>query len=188
MKKTYGTIGLLAGGLLTGALLAAPLLAGDREEAAVALYAIERSGITATQALEMASKAVGGVAYEYELDDDDGALFHEIELMDLEQQIKYKVKIAVADGAISQKQEKAECGLVCKDDDVKAARALQEAGYSLGQALERSPGDRELLEEMEVELKSGVRYIKLEFVGPEGERDLLIDIDSGQPIPSLTTR
>lgn len=184
MKKTLGTIGLL-----TGALLTAPLFAGDdREEAAVALYAIERSGITISRALELAQQAVGGIAYEYELDDDDGALFHEIELMDLEQQIKYKVKVAVADGAVSQKQEQAECGLVCKDDDVRAARALRDAGYSLGRALESAAGDGELLEEAELELKNGVRYFKLEFVGPGGERDLLIDIDSGQPIPSLTKR
>jgi hypothetical protein len=32
-----------------------------------------------------------------------------------------------------------------------------------------------------------VRYIKLEWVGPDGERDQLIDIDSGQTIPSLSS-
>lgn len=184
MQKTLGTVGLL-----TGALLAAPLLAGDREEAAVALYAIERSGITAARALELAEQAVGGTAYEYELDDDDGALYHEVDLMDLERQVKHELKIAVSDGAITREEEKVDCGLVCKDDDVRAAQALQDAGYSLRQAVEsHAGGDKELLEEIEVELKSGVRYIKLESIGPGGEKDLLIDIDSGQPIPSLTSR
>ena len=69
-----------------------------------------------------------------------------------------------------------------------AARALKESGYSLGKALADNPSTgQQLLEEAEVELKRGVRYIKLEWVGPDGERDQLIDIDSGQTIPSLSS-
>ncbi|WP_157976706.1 PepSY domain-containing protein [Parahaliea mediterranea] len=176
-------------GALAAAIVAAPLLAGsDPEEAAVALYAIERSGVTLDKALAQAEQAVPGIAYEYELEDDDGQLFHEIKVMDLEGEVRHKLRIAVADGSLSQKQEPRSCAVVCRDDEVLAARALQDAGYSLRRAIaEGGAGTKQLLEEAEVELERGVRYFKLEWVGPEGERDQLIDIDNGQTIPSLTS-
>lgn len=169
--------------------VAAPLLAGsDREEAAVALYAIQRSGITLDKALSIAGQAVEGVVYEYELEDDDNQLYHEIKVMDLDSETRHKLRIAVQDGAVTREEESRSCALVCRDDEVRAARALKETGYSLARALEHShPGENHLLEEAEVELERGVRYFKLEWVGPDGERDVLIDIDSGQLIPSLTS-
>lgn len=183
MKFKLGMTSLLAGAVLVG-----PVLAGnDREEAAVALYAISQSGVTATRALELAKQAVTGVVYEYELEDDDGELFHEIELINLETETKYKVKVAVRDGGLTQKSEQYSCSLVCRDDDVKAVRALTEAGFTLEAALAKAAlGPEQLLEEAELEVERGVRYFKLETVGPDGERDLLIDIDKGQAIPSLT--
>ncbi len=173
---------------LTAAVAAAPLLAGsDREEAAVALYAIERSGLTVSKALDQAQKAVSGLAYEYELEDEDGQLYHEIKIMNFDTETRHKLRISVSDGTLTDEQEKRSCGVVCRDDEVLAARALKESGYSLSQALaDGAPGSRQLLEEAEVELERGVRYIKLEWVGADGKRDTLIDIDSGQVIPSLT--
>lgn len=176
---------------LAASIVAAPLLAiagSDLEEAAVALFAINRSGITVENALAQAEAAVGGIAYEYELDDDDGQLYHEIKIMDLDAELRHKLRIAVADGSLSQESEKRRCKIVCRDDDVLAARALKESGYSLAKAIAGSKvGERQLLEEAEVELERGVRYFKLEWVGPQGERDHLIDIDSGQTIPTLTS-
>ncbi len=175
---------------LAAAVVATPLLAGssDVEEAAVALFAIDRSGITVEKALDQAEAAVDGIAYEYELDDDDGQLYHEFKIMDLETQTRHKLRIAVADGVLGSKQEKRSCGVVCRDDDVLAARALKESGYSLRKAITgSSAGQQQLLEEAEVELERGVRYIKLEWVGPNGERDQLIDIDSGQVIPMFNS-
>ncbi|HAN69591.1 MAG TPA: hypothetical protein DD808_15680 [Halieaceae bacterium] len=174
---------------LAGAAVAAPLLAGsDHEEVAVALYAIGRTGITVEKALAQAESAVPGIAYEYELEDDDDQLYHEFKIMDLANETRHKLRIAVKDGALEKEQEARNCGVVCRDDDVLAARALKESGYSLGKALADNPSTgQQLLEEAEVELKRGVRYIKLEWVGPDGERDQLIDIDSGQTIPSLSS-
>lgn len=175
-------------GALAGALLIAPVLAGDdAEEANLALYAIERSGMTVSKALEVAEQSVQAVPYEYELEEDDGELFHEFKLMDLDNNTRHELRIAVRDGSVSRQQEAVSCSVVCKDDDVKAARALSESGYSMRRAIgDAAGGERELLEEAEVEMEQGVRYFKLEFIGPDGERDLLIDIDTGQPIPSLT--
>lgn len=180
---------LSAAGLLAGILVIAPAISGDDlEEAALALYAMDRSGVTTTRALDIAEQTVNALAYEYELEEDDGALFHEFKLMDLDGNTRHELRIAVADGSVSQQQESVSCSVICKDDDVKAARALDESGYSLRQALEAAAsGERELLEEAEVELEHGVRYFKLEFIGPKGERDVLLDIDSGQVIPSLTS-
>lgn len=165
------------------------LLADDLEEAAVALYAINQSGIDINRALETAEQAVPGVVYEYELDEHDERLVHEFEIADFAAQKKYKVRVAVSDGSvIQQSDKKMKCGkLVCKDDDGKAARALEASGYSLRQALtqlELPP--QQLLLEAELEFERGVRYMKLEVVGPEGERDILVDIATGQIIPSLT--
>ncbi|RLQ21733.1 hypothetical protein DWB85_10605 [Seongchinamella sediminis] len=176
---------------LAAAIVAAPLLAtagNDLEEAAVALYAIDRSGVTVEKALTQVEATVGGIAYEYELEDEDGQLYHEIKVMDLEAGTRHKLRIAVADGAISEEKEKRSCGLVCRDDEVLAARALKDSGYSLRKGIADSKrGEQQLLEEAEVELERGVRYIKLEWVGPQGERDHLIDIDSSQAIPTLTS-
>lgn len=174
---------------LAAAVVATPLLAGsDLEEAAVALFAIGRSGVTVDKALAQAEAAVPGIAYEYELEDDDGALFHEIKIMDLANETRHKIRIAVAGGALEDEQETRSCSVVCRDDEVLAARALKESGYSLRKALaDNAPAEQQLLEEAEVELKRGVRYIKLEWVGPDGERDQLIDIDSGQTIPALVS-
>jgi uncharacterized membrane protein YkoI len=176
---------------LTTAIVAVPLLAiagSDLEEAAVALYAIERSGVTVEKALTQAEAAVQGIVYDYELEDDDGQLYHEIKIMDLDAETRHKLRIAVADGALEQEKEQRRCSMVCRDDEVLAARALKESGYSLRKAITDSKGaGQQLLEEAEVELERGVRYFKLEWVGPQGERDHLIDIDSGQTIPTLTS-
>ncbi|QIB64278.1 PepSY domain-containing protein [Kineobactrum salinum] len=165
------------------------LFADDLEEAAVALYAINKSGIDISRALDIAEQKIAGVVYEYELDEHDELLVHEFEIADFEAEKKYKIKIAVNDGSVvEQSDEKMKCGkLVCKDDDGKSARALQASEYSLRKALtqlELPP--RQLLLEAELEFERGVRYMKLEVVGPDGERDILVDIATGQIIPSLS--
>jgi uncharacterized membrane protein YkoI len=173
----------------TAAVFTPFLLADDREEAAVALYAIGQSGVTVLTALDIVEQSVTGIVYEYELDDKDDQLFHEFEVADFDAEKKYKVLVSVRDGSIADiSDKKLKCGsLSCKDDDGQAARALAASGYSLRQALtqlELSP--QELVEEVELEFERGVRYLKLEVIGPDGERDILIDIASGQIIPTLT--
>lgn len=174
--------------LIASAALAAPVFADmDREEAAVAKHVIEQSGFTAIHALEAAQQAVKGVAYEYELDDDKDELVHEIKLINLDNKSSYKVKVSAHDGALTQKEEKYSCLVLCDDDDIEEAQALSESGITLSDAIDKAAlGADELLLEAEVEMELGVRYIKLETLGPEGEKDRLIDMDSGQTIPTLT--
>lgn len=174
--------------LVTSAALIAPVFAdNDREEAAVAMHVINQSGFTAVRALDAAQQAVTGVAYEYELEDEKGELFHEINLINLDTKTNYKVKVSARDGTLTRKETQYSCVWGCDDDDVKAAQALTESGFTLTQAIEEAAlGANELLVEAEVEMELGVRYIKLETLGPQGERDRLIDIDNGQLIPALT--
>lgn len=181
------TAGLAAA--FTAAVFAPFLIADDMEETAVALYAIGKSGVTALKALDIVEQTITGVVFEYELEDADDQLFHEFEVADFDAQRKYKVLVSVSDGSVVDvSDKKLKCGsLSCKDKDGQAARALAASGYSLRQAisgLELAP--QELLEEAELEFERGVRYLKLEVMGPDGERDILIDIASGQIIPTLT--
>lgn len=165
------------------------LLADDMEEAAVALYAINKSGIDINRALAIAEQRIAGVVYEYELDEHDDLLVHEFKIADFEAAKKYKIKVAVSDGSVvEQSDEKMKCGkLVCKDDDGKSARALQASEYSLSKALSQLElSAQHLVLEAELEFERGVRYMKLEVVGPDGERDILVDIATGQIIPSLS--
>lgn len=174
--------------LIASATLAAPVFADmDREEAAISLHVMSQSGITAVSALQAAQQAVPGVAYEYELEDNKGELFHEIKLINLDTKTSYKVKVSARDGALTHKEQQYSCLMLCDDDDVKEAQALSESGLTLSDAIGKAGlAANELLTEAEVDMELGVRYIKLETMGPDGEKDRLIDLDSGQLIPTLT--
>lgn len=173
--------------LLAGMLVSPAFGDDDREEAALALYAMNQSGITVLKALDIAEQAADGIVHEYELDEDDGALYHEFKLVDLQGSTKIKLRVAVRDGAVTRRGKAYSCALSCNDDDVQAAKVLSETGFNLRHALEQfGQAPNVLLDEAKVELRHGVRYLKLETVGPEGERDRLVDIDTGQLIPSLT--
>jgi len=174
--------------LVTSAALAAPVLADiDREEAAISLHLMKQSGVTATHALQAAQQAVTAVAYEYELEEAKGELFHEIKLINLDTKTSYKVKVSARDGRLTQKEEQYSCSILCDDDDVNEAQALTDSGLTLSAAIASAGlAANELLTEAELEMELGVRYIKLETMGPEGEKDRLIDIENGQLIPTLT--
>ena len=60
-----GKVGLAAA--LTAAVFTPFLIADDMEEAAVTLYAIGQSGVTALKALDTVEESVTGTVYEYEL-------------------------------------------------------------------------------------------------------------------------
>lgn len=160
----------------------------DQEEAALARFAIEQSGITAQLALARIDKNYPGIIYKYELDVDDGRLVHEVKVLNLEEERKYKIKIDVKTGEVVSEQNKLVWSWFSEDEDIKAAKYLQKSAFTLAAALivlkKASIIDEgELFYDAELEVDQGMYYFELKTYGPDGEKKWLIDIDSQQMIP-----
>jgi len=160
----------------------------DQEEVALALFSIEQSGITAQVALARVDKNYPGIIYKYELDVDDGRLVHEIKVLNLEEERKYKIKIDAKTGEVISEKNKIFWSWFSEDEDITAAKYLQKSTFTLAAALmflEKSSiiGEGELFYDAELEGNQGMYYFELETYGPDGEKKWLIDIDSQQMIP-----
>ncbi|MFT5118524.1 MAG: putative membrane protein YkoI [Kiritimatiellia bacterium] len=160
----------------------------DQEEVALALFSIEQSGITAQVALARVDKNYPGIIYKYELDVDDGRLVHEVKVLNLEEERKYKIEIDVKTGEVVSEKNKIVWSWFSEDEDITAAKYLQRSTFTLAAALmflEKSSiiGEGELVYDAELEGNQGMYYFELETYGPDGEEKWLIDIDSQQIIP-----
>lgn len=103
----------------------------DREEAALARFAIAQSGITATIAIAKVSEQYPGVIYSYELDEEDDRLVHEIKLMDIEEKRKYKIKMDVKTGNIVSEKNKMVWSWFSTDETLKAVSQLKASGFTM---------------------------------------------------------
>ncbi|WP_101757912.1 PepSY domain-containing protein [Oceanicoccus sp. KOV_DT_Chl] len=162
----------------------------DHEEAALARFAIEQSGIDAQAAIAKVSKDYPGLIYQYELDDEDDRLVHEVKVINLDDKRKYKVKIDVKTGEVVSEEKKIVWSWFKEDEDITMAKYLQASNFTLIAALEllEKSGMVEasaLLQEAELENNQGVYYFELETYGAGGEKKWFIDIDSQRMIPVL---
>jgi uncharacterized membrane protein YkoI len=161
-----------------------------QEEAVLALFAIKQSGIDAYTAIAQVSAGYPGVIYQYELDDEDNRLVHEIKVINITEKRKYKVKIDVKTGEVVSEEKKIVWSWFKEDADITMAKYLQTSTFSLTEALallENSDmaDNMVLLQEAELENNQGIYYFELETYGAGGEKKWFIDVDSQKMIPVL---
>jgi uncharacterized membrane protein YkoI len=174
---------------LISLMVGSAVLAGnDQEELDLGLYAIGQSGLSVSKALAQVEAEVPGIVYEYELDEGEDGLVHEFDLVDLKRERKIKASVNIETGELTVEEERYDFGWFVKDDeDAVTALALQEAQFSLGEAIAVQPlMDGQLLLEIELEEKQGLRYFEFEALAADGEIEWLIDIQGKQIIPTLT--
>jgi uncharacterized membrane protein YkoI len=174
---------------LISLMVGSVVLAGnDQEELDLGLYAIGQSGLSVSKALAQVEAEVPGIVYEYELDEGEDGLVHEFDVVDLKRERKIKASVNIETGELTVEEERYDFGWFVKDDeDAVTALALQDAQFSLGEAIAVQPlMDGQLLLEIELEEKQGLRYFEFEALAADGEIEWLIDIQGKQIIPTLT--
>jgi uncharacterized membrane protein YkoI len=174
---------------LISLMVGSAVLAGnDQEELDLGLYAIGQSGLSVSKALAQVEAEVPGIVYEYELDEGEDGLVHEFDVVDLKRERKIKASVNIETGELTVEEERYDFGWFVKDDeDAVTALALQDAQFSLGEAIAVQPlMDGQLLLEIELEEKQGLRYFEFEALAADGEIEWLIDIQGKQIIPTLT--
>lgn len=156
----------------------------DKSEIDAILEIVNASGMPATQAMKKVMSDYQGHLVDYELEDEDGVLFHELKLIDLDEDVERKVVISVHDGnVVSEKTEKL-WSWFSEDDDVKAVKKLVANQYSMLDAIEKLELAREdLLLDIELEDKQGVVYFEIEVFSGDEERELLVDSKTKSIIP-----
>jgi len=160
----------------------------DQREADLVRHAISLSGVTVGKALKMVEAQLAGIVYKYELEEADQGPVHEFDLVDLERERKIKAMVDIKSGQLLSTEEAYDFGwFVKEDEDVVAARELQASGFSLAEALGAlAPQNDQVLLEAELEYKHGIRYFEFELMGPDGELEWLVDVNTQQLIPTLS--
>lgn len=167
--------------------LVQPAYAGiDEDEVSLARMVIGKSGITASVAIERALGEYPGIVYEYELEEDDDRFVHEIEVANLESKRTHKIAIDAQSGEIVEVKSSRASSWFSESDDVKAARLISKYELPLlGAVAKATSGNSDFLTEVEFKHKQGISFFKIELVGAGGEKDVLVDIESQDIIPSF---
>ncbi|MCH9692609.1 MAG: PepSY domain-containing protein [Gammaproteobacteria bacterium] len=150
----------------------------DYAESAYARHLIKQTGINAEKAIDIALEHVVGTVYEYELDDDDdGHLFHEIKLINLESNEKYKISINVQTGMISKEAKTHILNWAKNNKNRLGVQAIQNSGFEVKDAISKVHAGNDLLV-MDVEYKNiqGAHFFEIETSDNNGEKEWLLDI------------
>lgn len=181
MKYLSSTHILLSASLLFSALSWA---GSSDKEMALAMESIKRSGVTASQSIILVQNKFNGVVYDYELDEKDERVVHQIKLIDLDDDIKRKITLSAEDGSVIKEEWERLYSWLIEEDNVKAAKKLLANDYSMLQAITLiGIADDSLLVDVELEDKQGIVYFEIETYGPEGELEVLVDSKSKTIIP-----
>lgn len=156
----------------------------DYAESVYAHNLIKQTGINAEKAIDIASKYVGGTVYEYELDNDDGHLFHEIKLINLENNEKYEISIDAQTGMISKEAKTYIRNWAKNNKDRLSAQAIQSSGFEVKDAISKVHAGNDLLV-MDVEYKNiqGAHFFEIETFDNNGEKEWLLDINQKSIVP-----
>lgn len=184
MKRINSLISITLATLITAGTISASWAGSDKEELAVAKSIIDKSGITAQQAIKKVQQDYNGVIYSYDLDDEDNVYYHEIKLIDIEADKKIKLIISIQNGEVVKKEWNRLFSWFFEDDRIVTARKLATMKYTILDAIDAiALEENALLQEIEVEDKQGVLFFELETIDDEGEKDWLVDANNNQLIP-----
>lgn len=184
MKRLNLLTSITLSALITAATISTSWADSDRQELAMAKSIIEKSGVTAKQAINKVLQDYNGVIYSYELDEEDDLYFHEIKLIDIEEDKKIKLTISINNGEVVKKEQDRLFSWFSDDDHIVTAKKLTTMKYSILDAIDAIKLDSSaLLQEVEVEDKQGVLFFELETIGNNGKKDWLVDAHNNQIIP-----
>ena len=184
MKRINSLISMTFATLISAGTISATWANSDKEELAVAKSIMDKSGITAQQAIKKVQQDYKGVIYSYDLDDEDDVYYHEIKLIDIEEDKKIKLIISIENGTVVKKEWNRLFSWFLEDDRIVRARKLATMKYTILDAIDALElAEDSLLEEIEVKDKQGVLFFELETIDDDGEKDWLVDANNNQLIP-----
>ncbi|MCE2593921.1 PepSY domain-containing protein [Motilimonas cestriensis] len=176
---------LLAACLLGPALLlSAGALAESHESEAVAQLIEQRHQQGPKQILEKVTEQYTGVITNFELDDQQGVLVYQVEVIDLANNVKRHLVYDAQTTLFISGKETAMTGWFNDNQNITAIEEIQETGFSMIKALEivqsQHPG---FLVDAELENKKGINLFEIELATPEGKQNWLVDISTQDLIP-----
>lgn len=185
MKRLNSLNSIILTTLIAVGSISSSWAGSDKEDLAAAKSIIDKSGITAQEAIRKVQQEYNGVIYSYDLDDDENDVyFHEIKLIDIEADKKIKLIISIENGEIVAKEWNRLFSWFFEDDRIVTARKLATKKYTILDAIDAIKlDDSSMLEEIEVEDKQGVLFFELETIDGDGEKDWLVDVNNNQIIP-----
>ncbi len=159
-------------------LVSTAALAG--QDSVITSLAIEKAQVKPEQAMEIVSKQYSGKLSEFSVDDrdHDHKMVYELEVVDQTRGEKIEVSVDPDTGAI-QEQER----------DRFSSRKY--GSFFNGITLEKAVAEAKkmvpgTLLEAELEHEKGVVFFEIELMTDQGVRKVIVDVETGKPIPVAT--
>ncbi len=172
--------------LLTAVLFASSVQAHDQnDEFHVAALIVKKTGITYMSAIEEARKAhPNGVVINYELESHDDEVFHEVKLVEVEEQRKYRIKVDAKTGKLLSESSESATSWFGRNRHLEIATYMKKAGFRIEDAIQALQVTNNMhIKEVEIEGKNGIRYAEVTALVDTGKQSWMVEIDSRQVIP-----
>ena len=153
-------------------------------------FALKNATFTQQQALEKVSANYVGQITEFELDDHNNQAVYEIEIINLKEDEKYKVKLSLINGTILKEERSSLSNLLgttrLDSDELYALQQLQASDFNLQQTIKHLTDKQNgQLIEFELENEKGITFYKMKLVTEQGTQRILVDVKSGDMIPVI---
>ncbi len=171
-------IALISALTLASATYGSSALAVNKDNHKLAAHIINESGMTASKVLDKIEERYTGVVYAYELEEENDRFFHQVKLIDPETAYKTTLKIDIKTGAVAE-----------RSSPLNSYNELTEKQIMLEEITQTNMSVREVLHEVELstnlvmtevdfERDNGVSYFEIEAVGPAGEKEWSVNLES----------
>ncbi|MEE1674948.1 PepSY domain-containing protein [Agarivorans aestuarii] len=159
------------------------------DDDALSALAIKKAGFSLEQAIEKVHNTYPGQITELELDDYRGQAVYEVDVVNLAQEQKHKLKLSLADGEMlkNESSKLSILGVSKLDEDERIAlEQLAESELSLQQtvAMLNNKYQAQVIE-FELENEKGITFYKFKLLGEQGKQRVIVDVASGETIPVL---
>ncbi len=156
---------------------------------ALSVLAMKKAGFSLEQAIEKVHNNYSGQITELELDDYKGQAVYEIDVINLAQQQKHKLKLSLTDGEMlkNESSKLSILGVSKLDDDERVAlEQLAQSELSLQQIVATlSTKYQAQVLEFELENEKGITFYKFKLLGEQGKQRVIVDVTTGETIPVL---
>lgn len=160
-------------------LVSTAALAGQDD--VVMQLAIDNAKIKPEQAIVKIADHYPGYLSGFGIDDEDGKMVYEFGIIDPEDSVELEVIMDADSGKVWLDEKDA---LTSKTLKGKKYQLLMNSGMTLEKAVEEAkkvvPGQ---LLEAELVQEKGIVFFEIELLTDEGDRKVIVDLQSGKPIP-----
>ena len=143
--------------------------------------AIENAKIKPEQAIQKVVDQYPGNLSEFEIDDEDGAMIYEFKVIDHKKGVELELMMDAETGRTWLDDKDTIPSNILK---LKKYQLLMNSGVTLQKAVDEARKlVQGLLINVELEQEKGIVFFEIEFLTEKGERKVIVDLQSGKPIP-----